>query len=165
MKQFLSLAILTISLISSAEANYKNGTNVTCTGYVTKNDKLFEVNSNKFYSFEEISKGYGYVFVDTDWKSEMHLYMGGYIHPATVNGNVENVGQGVTMTLDMGTTSAAKGSMTRPTFRVAQVYTEVSSQKFSLRGEWSSLDERESFIVDDAEVRIKYDVTCTLNKI
>ena len=165
MKHLLSLMILSLSLISAAEANYKNGTNVVCTGYVAKDDKYFEVNSTKFYSFDEISKGHGYVFVDTDWKSEMHLYMGGYIHPATVNGTIVNVGQAVTMTLDLRTTSPAKGSVTRPSFRVAQAYTEVSSQVFALKGEWSSYDDREKFLVDDIEVKIKYDVTCSLNKI
>lgn len=165
MKHFLASMILSLSLMVSAEASYKNGTNVVCTGYVAKDDKFFEVNTTKFYSFDEISKGQGQVFVDTDWKSEMHLFMGGYIHPATVDGSVINVGQAVTMSLDLRTTSPFKGSLVRPTFRIAQTYTEVSSQVFSLRGEWSSNQEREKFLVEDNEVKIKYDVSCTLNKI
>jgi hypothetical protein len=158
----LALTLTVVSFNTFAQS----GVSVACLGQVTKNDKLFEVDSVVTYNAEELAKASGYVFIDTDWNSELHLFMGGYIHPAKKG---HFVGDAVTMFLDLKTTGISKTSMTKPSFRIAQKYSEVEATEFSLKGSWSAKDNKDSFEVensiDEDDVVIKYDLACTLSNI
>jgi hypothetical protein len=157
----LAIAVAVISL--NAFAQSKSSAQINCKGYVTKNDNLFEVNSTVTYSTEELAKASGYVFIDTDWNSELHLFISGFIH---ADKNSDLVGDAVTMLLDLKTTGIAASSKTKPSYRVAQKYTEIISTEFKLKGSWSSEDHKESFEIvksfDEPEVIINYDINCKI---